>query len=110
MATRELSQPELVTSCNETTKCQTELIRSEIAAAGASSNCGLLNLVGQPLLMCAGAALVTWWSGPGAGVACVGGAATAAVWGGAQCITARRDASQAADTLKQCQRKQQSCK
>lgn len=108
----------LVTQCNDTVnRCQNELIDSRIAAAGASGDCGLLKMVGQPLLATivgAGAgALATIWGGPtalvggavGGGAALVGSGAAAA----AQCIASRRDATSAAADLRRCQQQQASC-
>ena len=109
----------LVTTCNDTVnRCQSELIDSRIAAAGASGDCGLLKMVGQPLLATvvgAGAgALATIWGGPTAlGGAALGGGAALVGSGAAavtQCIASRRDATSAAAELKKCRASQASCK
>ena len=115
---RPLDGNSLVTPCSDTVnRCQTELIDSRIAASAASGDCGLLKLVGQPLLATivgAGAgALATIWGGPtalvggavGGGAALVGSGAAAAT----QCIASRRDATTAAADLKKCQADAASC-
>ena len=108
----------LVTPCSATVnRCQNELIDSRIAASAASGDCGLLKLVGQPLLATivgAGAgALATIGGGPTAvvggaigGGAALGGSGAAAA---TQCIASRRDATTAAADLQKCQQQAASC-
>jgi hypothetical protein len=115
---RPLDGNALVTSCNDTVnRCQNELIDSRIAASAASGDCGLIKMIGQPLIATivgAGAgALATLWGGPTAvvGGALGGGGAlvasgTAAV---TQCIASRRDATSAAADLKKSQQQAASC-
>ena len=102
---------QLVTRCNATTNCQTELIDSRIAANAKSSACGLINTVGTPLISCLGGALVggiaAIWTGPGvlagAGIGCAAGGVPAGGVAAAQCAAARRDATKAAEDLRKCQ-------
>ncbi|MDB4939262.1 MAG: hypothetical protein JWP87_6234 [Labilithrix sp.] len=115
---RPLDGNQLVTQCNDTVnRCQTELIDSRIAASAASGDCGLLKMVGQPLISTivgAGAgALATLWGGPTAvvGAALGGGGALVAsgVSAATQCIASRRDATSAAQDLKKCQQEAAAC-
>ncbi|MBX3210460.1 MAG: hypothetical protein KF850_00345 [Labilithrix sp.] len=108
----------LVTRCSDTVdRCQTELIDSRIAAAAASSDCGLIKTIGQPLIATvigAGAgALATIWGGPTAvvGAALGGGGALAAsgVAAATQCVASRRDATNAAQQLATCRQQAASC-
>ncbi len=114
--TRPLENGQLVSPCSGTVdRCQNELIDSRIAAAAASGDCGLLKMVGQPLIATivgAGAgALSTIWGGPTAVVGAVVGGGAGLVGGGAaavtQCIASRRDATSAANDLRKCQQQQQ---
>lgn len=113
---RPLDNGQLVSSCGDTVdRCQNELIDSRIAAAAASGDCGLIKMVGQPLIATivgAGAgAIGTIWGGPtavvgaavGGGAGLVGGAAAAVT----QCIASRRDSTAAAEDLRKCRQQQQ---
>lgn len=129
---RPLEANQLVNPCQElNARCQVALIDQRIAAAGASSECGLLKFVGVPLITgvttaAAGAgtgALVGLLGGPAAPVTSTGGAvigaaggAVAGAVGGASaqaalCFAARRDARAAQNELNQCraQQRQQGC-
>lgn len=100
---------QLVDRCKElTTRCNRLLIRDEIAAAGASSECGLLKRIGVPVLgglIGAGAGALA-----GAGVGALPGAGIGVISGmGTQellCFDARRGAAQARQDFQQCQQQQ----
>lgn len=130
---RPLDGQQLVDPCKELNeKCQVALIDQRIAAAGASSECGLLKMVGVPVISGAvtagtaalGGAAIGLLGGPaapvtstgGAVIGAVGGAAAGAVGGlaaqAASCWAARRDARAAQNELNQCraQQQQQGCR
>jgi hypothetical protein len=100
---------QLVDRCKElATKCNRLLIRDEIAAAGQSSECGLLKTIGVPLLGgVIGAGLGVWAGGvgavPGAAIGVVAGSGTQA----ALCLDAQLAARRARQDLQKCQADQQ---
>jgi hypothetical protein len=125
---RPLDGQQLVDPCKELNeKCQIALIDNRIAASGASSECGLLKMVGVPVISGAVSAIVG--AGVGAGVGLLGGPAApvtstgGAIIGGvggaitgasggvaaqaASCWAARRDARAAQQELNQCRAQQQ---
>lgn len=124
---RPLDEQQLVNPCQELNqRCQVALIDQRIAAAGQSSECGLLKMIGVPII--SGGVTAVAGAGIGAGVGLLGGpaapvtstggaiigAAGGAIAGAAggvasqavSCWAARRDARAAQSELNQCRAQQ----
>lgn len=103
---------QLVDPCKELAeKCNVALIDQRIAASGESSECGLLKMVGVPVVTAAATAGAgALFGGPVAPATAIGGAVVGAVIGtGAQsalCYAAQQDASKAQRELIACQNEQ----
>lgn len=82
--------------------CALELADWRTAAAGEGGSCSFLKRVKNPLIGCGVGAALTWETGPGAILGCLGGGAAGAITAQEECAVARNDNSKARERFDSC--------